>query len=202
MLKQLFLFMEQQTEDSDKKRLMSEVLTKLNQIFTSAEKKEQGSLAFERPWKMTVEVNNIIKGYQALLDGKDFTSKVAQIKLYELMDSIKAEHVLQYGRQFKTHQKMFATTFKRVEKAEEDIEIVVSSLKTNKMIGIKNIDSGMALDIDVSSLQKGAKNSIIVAKDQTYEIQFPIAPNNVYMSGRLYCRGSDSDTIELDKFTH
>ena len=47
---------------------------------------------------------------------------------------------------------MFATTFKRVEKAEEDIEIVVSSLKTNKMIGIKNIDSGMALDIDVSSL--------------------------------------------------
>ena len=63
MLKQLFLFMEQQTEDSDKKRLMSEVLTKLNQIFTNAEKKEQGSLAFERPWKMTVEVNNIIKGY-------------------------------------------------------------------------------------------------------------------------------------------
>ena len=119
---------------------------------------------------MTIEVNNIIKGYQALLDGKAFTSKVAQIKLYELMDSIKAEHVLQYGRQFKTHKKMFATTFKRVEKAEEDIEIVVSSLKTNKMIGIKNIDSGDALDIDVSALQKGAKNSIIVAKDQMYEI--------------------------------
>ena len=39
-----------------------------------------------------------------------------------------------------------------------------------------------------------------MAKDQTYEIQFPIAPNNVYMTGRLYCRGSDTDTIELSKF--
>ena len=63
MLKQLFLFMEEQKDDSDKKRLMSEVLTKLNQIFTSAEKKEGGSLAFERPWKMSDEVDNIIKGY-------------------------------------------------------------------------------------------------------------------------------------------
>lgn len=42
---------------------MSEVLTKLNQIFTSAEKKEGGSLAFERPFKMSNEINNIIKGY-------------------------------------------------------------------------------------------------------------------------------------------
>lgn len=58
---------------------------------------------------------------------------------------------------------MYATTFKRVVKAEEDIEIIVNSLKTDKMIGIKNIDSGQALDIDATALQKGAKNSILVS---------------------------------------
>ena len=47
---------------------------------------------------------------------------------------------------------MFATTFKRVAKAEEDIEIVVTSLKTAKMVGIKNVTSGQALDIDTNAL--------------------------------------------------
>ena len=65
---------------------------------------------------------------------------------------------------------MYVTTFKRVAKADDNLEIIVSSLKTDKMIGSKNLTTGNALDLDYQLLMKGRKNSLTIKKDEEYEI--------------------------------
>ena len=181
---------------------MAEVLIKLDKIYRTAEKSAPGqTLTFDRPFNLSPDVNNIIHGYEILQDGKEFKSKVAQMKLNLLMASQKASSVTQYGKLFSTNSKMYVTTFKRVAKADDNLEIIVTSLKTDKMIGLKNLTTGKALDLDYQLLMKGRKNSLVLKKDDEYEIQWPIAPNNVYMSGKLANRGNDKAVIELDRYT-
>ena len=57
------------------------------------------------------------------------------------------------------------------------------------MISIKNTDTGKSIEVDRKTLEKGQSNSLLVSKNENYEIKFPIAPNNTYMSGKIYIRG-------------
>ena len=63
MLTKLFEFMEIQEKETDKTRLMSEVVIKLEKIYSAAQTAAGVELPYSRPFKMTTKVNNMIKGY-------------------------------------------------------------------------------------------------------------------------------------------
>jgi len=60
MLTKMFEFMEVQDHETDKTRLMSEVLIKLERIYSKTEMADGGELPYSRPFKMTTKVNNMI----------------------------------------------------------------------------------------------------------------------------------------------
>ena len=70
-LPKIFAYMEQQPETTDKKRLMSEVLIKLNGVHQEVRRLTAGNPA--KPFRETDSVRTMIRGAQALVDGSNFS---------------------------------------------------------------------------------------------------------------------------------
>lgn len=75
MLKSIFKFLTDSEMNSPKAKLMNEVLLKLNQIFIEA-RKITDNLPMQTVITLDEMLKNKIKGYQALMDGKEFTSYI------------------------------------------------------------------------------------------------------------------------------
>ena len=85
-----------------------------------------------------------------------------------LLNSSQKAELVKYGRSYKTDEKMWNFSFERKEIAEDNISIVIESLDTNKMIGIKNLKKKTGMNIDRAGLLKGTENIFHIAKGDEY----------------------------------
>ena len=74
MLIELFKFMESSTENTDKKRLISEIIIKLDKIFLATKKKNPENSVEKPPYNRTKAVNEMLFGYASLEHGRKFTT--------------------------------------------------------------------------------------------------------------------------------
>lgn len=109
-LRSIFKAFTESEETSTKAKLMNEVLLKLNQIFVEA-RKITDNLARQTVFASDDTLKNKIKGYLALIDGKEFSSYIANWKLVELMNSDQAAEVRNFGHSYLTQNKMFHSFF-------------------------------------------------------------------------------------------
>jgi len=86
MIQKLFEFMEQSSDNTPKKKLMTEISFKLNKIFMAAHHKNPENSPKEQPFKRTDAVINMISAYQNLEHGRKFTSLMSRIKLLALLN--------------------------------------------------------------------------------------------------------------------
>lgn len=103
MLIELFKFMESSTENTDKKRLISEIIIKLDKIFNATKKKNPENSVETPPYKRTKAVEEMLFGYASLEHGRNFTTLMSKIKLAALLkDPRYSDLVKQYGTTYTT----------------------------------------------------------------------------------------------------
>jgi len=86
MIVRLFNFMEQSGENTNKKKLINEIIIKLNKIFLATKKKNPDNSPAETPFKKTDQIQTMLDGYSALEHGSKFTSMMPRIKLLSLLN--------------------------------------------------------------------------------------------------------------------
>ena len=126
MLIELFKFMEASTENTDRKRLISEIIIKLDKIFHATKKKNPENCADEPPYKRTPAIDDMLFGYASLEHGRKFTSLMSRIKLAALLkDPRYSDRVKEYGTCYTTDKQMFRTYFKKTFTPSE-YDVIVS----------------------------------------------------------------------------
>jgi hypothetical protein len=136
MLIELFKFMELSTENTDRKRLISEIIIKLDKIFHATKKKNPENSVDSPPYKRTTAVDEMLFGYASLEHGRKFTSLMSKIKLSALLkDPRYSDRVSQFGTSYSTDKQMFQTYFKKTfTPTEYDVEVSVDQSTTKKAI--------------------------------------------------------------------
>jgi len=185
MITELFVFMEGATETTGKKQLISEIVIKLNKIFVATKKKNPDDSPRQPPFKRDEKINNLIAGYAALEHGRNFTALLPQIKLDAMLNNPEtAKMVEAYGQAYQTERKMFRTYYKKTIKPEQDIVITVDQSTTKQCIQIQKTADMKSIMVDAGTLGSGKENRIRVAKGEEVIVEFPVAVNEVKMSGR------------------
>lgn len=136
MIVELFTYMEANSEDTPKKKLINEVIIKLNKIFNKTKKVNPDNSPLNTPFKQTEAIQTMLDGYSALEHGSKFTSMMPRIKLLSLLNSSHCNLVKNYGESFHTERQMFKTFFKKTFTPDKPIEITVESMSTNQAICI------------------------------------------------------------------
>ena len=95
MYAHVFDEMEKQSSIADKKRLMSEVLVKLHDIH--ADLQDRNQVIYKKPINETDNLRNLIRGYQTLVEGRDFKSQIVRMRLVALMNSPQSHLVYRLG---------------------------------------------------------------------------------------------------------
>ena len=84
---------------------------------------------------------------------------------------------------------MFKTIFKKTFTAKQDIQITVNQTSFKSAIMIQKTGGDKkTIVVDADSFANGADNSIKIATDEEVTIKFPVAINEVKMSGKLFNR--------------
>ena len=98
MIVELFGFMEQNEENTNKKKLINEIIIKLNKIYVKTKKVNPDNSPTETPFKKTEKIQTMLDGYSALEHGRKFTSMMPKIKLLSLLNHPQhVSKVSQYG---------------------------------------------------------------------------------------------------------
>ena len=105
MIVELFGFMEQNEENTNKKKLINEIIIKLNKIYIKTKKVNPDNSPTETPFKKTEKIQTMLDGYSALEHGRKFTSMMPKIKLLSLLNHPQhVSKVSQYGQTYKTQR--------------------------------------------------------------------------------------------------
>ena len=135
MIIELFKFMESNNEKTPKKKLINEIIIKLNKIFLATKKKNPENSPGETPFKNTEQVQSMLHGYNALEHGKKFTNMMPRIKLLSLLNH--PEHsalASDFGESYQTERKMFKTFFKKTYTPTQAKTISIDSISTKSAI--------------------------------------------------------------------
>jgi len=89
MIVELFKFMEQNDENTNKKKLINEIIIKLNKIFNFTKKRNPDYSPAETPFKMTDQIQGMLDSYSSLEHGRKFSSMMPKIKLLSLLSNPK-----------------------------------------------------------------------------------------------------------------
>jgi hypothetical protein len=130
MIMELFKFMDQNEENTNKKKLFNEIIIKLNKIFNSTKKRNPENSPQETPFKRTDKTQTMLDGYNALEHGRKFSSMMPRIKLLTLLNSPYQSQVSQYGQVFQTERKMFKTFYKKTLTPTQPILISIDQMTT------------------------------------------------------------------------
>ena len=115
-----------------------------------------------------------------------------RIKLLSLLTSpVHNSKVSQYGEVFQTNRKMFKTFFKKTFTPDKDIEITINQTSSKSAIMVQKNSDMKSIIVDAGTFAQGKPNSIKVAANEEVTIEFPVAINEVKMSGRMMVRGGD-----------
>jgi len=136
----------------------------------------------------------MVDGYVALEHGRNFSSMLPKIKLLSLLTSpVHNSKVSQYGQIYQTERKMFKTIFKKTFTPKHDIEITVNQASTKSAMMIQKTGGDMkSICVDADTFTSGGANSIKIAADEEVTIKFPVAINEVKVSGKIYNRDGAS----------
>jgi len=153
MIIKLFEFLDENEKNNEqntnKKKLINEIIIKLNKIFNFTKKRNPDNSPQTTPFKKTEKVERMIDGYVALEHGKKFSSMLPKIKLLSMLTSpIHNSKVSQYGEVFQTNRKMFKTIFKKTFTPDRPIEITVNQTSTKSAINILNKGDNKSIIVD------------------------------------------------------
>jgi len=191
----LFTFMEKSTENSSKKRLLTEIIIKINQIFLANHKKNPDNSPLKAPFDRTEGVINMISAYQNLEHGRKFTNMMARIKLLALLSDKHSMLFRNFGLSYQTNRQMYNTFFKKTFTSQSDILISVDVITSKKAFSIVKTADKKSIMIDGDTFRLGRSNTLRVAQGEEVVIQFPVAVNEVKMAGKLQIRNYTEDTI-------
>jgi hypothetical protein len=202
MITGLFEFMQQSSDKSSKKKLITEILIKLNKIFLAARLKNPDNSPQETPYKRTDAVMNMIAAYQNLEHGRKFTSLMSRIKLLALLNGNHSALVSKYGQSYQTDRQMYNTSFKKTFICPSDMIISIEATTTKKAINIVKTADKSSIMIDVDGFKQGKNFSLRVNQGEEVVIEFPVGVNEVMMSGTMTIRNATEDSFNRKEYAN
>jgi hypothetical protein len=95
---------------------------------------------------------------------------------------------------------MFGTYFKKQFTPDRDIVITVDQMTSRKAIQVQRIADMKSIMVDAGTFSQGKENSMRIAAGEEVSVDFPVAVNEVKMSGRLNVRNCSDDNINFEDY--
>ena len=186
-------------ETSVTKKLMVEIILRLNKIFQLLSNRQQ-----ELEFRGRDEIMDYIFSYVDIEHGGKFINQLARIKMRQLIFNPKT-HVLvkDHGYSLFTDIKMFKTHFKKEFVAETDISVIIDKNTSPNSVNIRAeegvsrfIDPDMYTNLDEDNL----RTFVNFKKGQKVIIEYPVEHSIVKMMGSLKERSPEDEGAEANYF--
>ena len=114
------------------------------------------------------------------------------MKLKIILESSDASKLYHLARNYSSDDQLYDVKFSKTVRANQAMTIRLDNHTSKDLIQIKKTDSEEDMILaNVSAFKSGKSISLNLAAGESAQIEFPVRPQIVNYSGRLYCRNQD-----------